>query len=128
MRVLLDTHVLIWALTAPRRLSKVAHRTISARSNDLFVSAVSGWEVATKHRLGKLPLGDAIVEGYEAHLLRLGAEELPITSRHALTAGTFPTEHRDPFDRLIAAQAIHEGLTLLSSDEAFEAFPLRVVW
>ena len=127
-RVLLDTHVLLWTLLAPERLSDRVRVLVRDRRTTVLVSAVSAWEVATKHRLGQLPDASSVVSGYGDHLRRLGVEELPVTSPHALTAGSFEIEHRDPFDRVLAAQALHEGVQLATSDPAFAAFPCAVVW
>lgn len=119
VRYLLDTHTLLWALTAPERLGPQARPAIAERSAGLTVSAVSAWEIATKQRLGKLPQADALVGGYSRHLERLGAERLPITDEHALLGGRLEWTHRDPFDRMLAAQAIIESLTLITADPAF---------
>ena len=127
-RVLLDTHVLLWALLAPERLSERVRDLVRDRRTTVLVSAASAWEIATKHRLGKLPDAGDVVGGYGDHLRRLGVDELPVTSAHALTAGSFAIAHRDPFDRVLAAQALHEGVSLATSDPAFAVFPCTVVW
>lgn len=119
MRYLLDTHALLWALTDPSRLSDGARETISARSSQLVVSAVSVWEIATKQRLGKLPQADALVGAFAHHVDRLGVERLAISESHALLASSLQWEHRDPFDRLLAAQAMTESMTLITSDRVF---------
>lgn len=129
MRLLLDTHVLLWALAEPSRLSAVAASLIRNPTCSLLVSAASAWEIATKQRLGKLSGAEPIVSAYPAHLATLRAEDLPIRAAHALRAGSFTVEHRDPFDRLLAAQAILEGVPLLTGDAVFAAFPgLRTLW
>jgi PIN domain nuclease of toxin-antitoxin system len=92
---------------------------IEDASVELLVSASSAWEIATKHRLGKLPDATPIVLSYARNLDRLGAHELPISSRHALAAGDLAWDHRDPFDRILAAQSILDGLPLVTSDAAF---------
>ncbi len=93
------------------------------------MSAASAWEISTKQRIGKLPHADALVGGYARHLDRLGAERLPIDETHALLAGSLQWDHRDPFDRMLAAQAMVESLTLLSSDDAFSRLAgLAVQW
>ena len=102
-RLLLDTHTLLWALAEPQRLSAHAADLIRDPTNVVLVSAASAWEIATKHRLGKLPGAGPIVAGFVAHLATLRAEELPVRSIHALQAGSFVVEHRDPFDRMLAA-------------------------
>lgn len=123
MRYLLDTHALLWAFTEPARLGAEAREIIVARSSRLVVSAASAWEISTKQRLGKLPQADAMVGAYSRHLERLGVERLPITEDHALLAGSLQWEHRDPFDRVFAAQAMIESMTLLSHDPVFERLP-----
>ncbi len=127
-RILLDTHVLLWALLGPERLSDRVRDLVRDRRTTVLVSAASAWEIATKHRLGKLPDAGDVVGGYGDHLRRLGVDELPVTSAHALTAGSFAIAHRDPFDRVLAAQALHEGVSLATSDPAFAVFPCTVVW
>ncbi|NHK38748.1 PIN domain-containing protein [Thermus thermophilus] len=127
-RYLLDTHVLIWALTEPERLSPRVRALLEDPDTPLLVSSASAWEMATKHRLGKLSGAEAVLEGLEAHLSRLGAEELPIRLAHALLAGRLPGDHRDPFDRILAAQSLVEGLVLLTTDRAFRSFGVETLW
>ena len=119
MRLLLDTHILLWALTDPEKLSKPAQRAIADGHNELYLSAASAWEVATKYRIGKLPGAQALVRGYSDHVQRLGAIELPVSAHHALAAGQLSWDHRDPFDRMLAAQAMLESLTLVTVDQVF---------
>lgn len=129
MRLLLDTHVLLWSLAAPDQLTSSARSAIEDRDNELWVSAASAWELSTKHRLGKLPQADVLLLGYEEHLARLGATELAITSRHALNAGGLNWNHRDPFDRMLAAQAMIESATLVTADAAFaDLAGVRLLW
>lgn len=128
MILLLDTHALIWALLEPDRLSQRAREAMEDPVNTLFVSSASAWEISTKHRLGRLPEASVLVSGYEEHLERLGAVELPITASHALLAGGLDGVHRDPFDRMLAAQAVIEGIPLVSKDAAFQLFPVRIWW
>lgn len=122
LSVLLDTHVLLWALATPDKLSTAARSLLEHPQTELLVSAVSAWEIATKHRLGKLPAAEPIISSYAAHLITLGARELPVTSAHALAAGSFAVDHRDPFDRMLAAQAIIEGVPLITNDPAMAMF------
>lgn len=129
MTLLIDTHVLLWAWRDPARLSNTARELIEDAGTELLVSAASGWELSTKRRLGKLPDAAALVYSYPDNLERLRAHELPISGRHALTAGSFEWEHRDPFDRMLAAQSILEGIPLVTSDRAFDSLPgLHCVW
>ena len=129
MRLLLDTHALLWALTRPNRLSARARELITDRANTLVVSAVSGWELSTKHRLGKLASAESLVLAYPEYVRRLGIEELPISSRHAMAAGGLPWDHRDPFDRMLAAQSVLEATPLVTADAVFaELAGLSTVW
>ncbi len=129
MRVLLDTHALIWALTDPSRLSADAAALLRDRDVDIVVSAATAWEIATKVRIGKLPAAQRLADSYADSLDRLGASGLPIFPRHALLAGSMHWEHGDPFDRMLAAQSLLEDLPLLSADGAFAGLAgLRVRW
>lgn len=126
--VLLDTHTLIWVLLSPDLLSMKARRTVADPSNTLFVSSASAWEIATKYRLGKMREAQEVVHGYLAHLRTLGATELLISSAHALSAGGLRHKHRDPFDRMIAAQSLMEGVPLVSADPIFKDLAVTVIW
>lgn len=129
MSYLLDTHALLWALTEPAALGPRATRIIADADQRLVVSAASAWEISTKQRLGRLPQADGIVSTYTRNLGRLGAFELPITAEHALLAGRLDWDHRDPFDRMLAAQAMTESLTVITKDEAFASLPgIRTLW
>jgi len=116
---LLDTHVTLWALTEPERLGHRAREVIENPASRLVVSAASAWEIATKHRLGELPQADALLGAYSKHLDRLGAIRLPVAEDHALLAGRLEWNHRDPFDRMLAAQAMIESLVLVTGDSTF---------
>ena len=127
--LLLDTHALLWLLLHPERIPAETLATVRAPETAVFVSAASAWEIATKHRLGKLQGAGAVVSGYQEHLVRLRAAELPITGHHALTAGALQWSHRDPFDRVIVAQAVLESLPVVTSDSALVEFPvIRTLW
>ena len=129
MTFLLDTQALLWALTDPSRLGGEARRIVTARASRLVVSAASAWEISTKQRLGRLPQADALVGAYPRHLDRLGVLRLAITEEHALLAGSLQWAHRDPFDRMLAAQAMVESLTLVSNDLAFAGLSgLATTW
>lgn len=127
--LLLDTHAVLWAINEPDRLGASAGDLIRDTSNRLVVSAVSAWELSTKVRLGKLPEAASLMATYAAHLRRLGTEALSITDEHALLAGQLDWEHRDPFDRMLAAQAMVESLTLVTADPALQRLKsIRTVW
>jgi PIN domain nuclease of toxin-antitoxin system len=128
-RLLLDIHALLWVLLSPDRIPDTTLQAIREPETALPVSAASAWEIGTKHRLGKLDGAEAVVEGYHDHLTALQAQELAITGVHALTAGTLRWTHRDPFDRVLAAQSLLESVPLVTSDHALSAFPvIRTVW
>ena len=127
MRLLLDTHALLWWWTEPDRLSQRALEALTHQSNEILVSAASAGEIATKNRIGKLGLHE--IEARFDELLRAdGFGHLPMTARHALRAGAYEQAHRDPFDRMLAAQAELEGLQLVSCDRAMAPFPVRCLW
>ncbi len=128
MRYLIDTHVLLWAAKDDPQLSRLANAILVDETETIFVSAVSGYEIASKFRLGKLPQAAVMTQDFEGWVRRLGFILLPLTTAHAVRAGLFEGEHRDPFDRLLAAQAEGEGLVLLSSDEKLDGFGVRRVW
>ena len=122
MRLLLDTHVLLWALLEPQKLSLALRNSLEDSDNTLVVSAASAWEIATKWRLGKLRHARSVVENYAMALHRLAAVDLPISTAVARQAGLWDVPHRDPFDRLLAAQAMAADLVLASNDPAFDEF------
>ena len=128
MKYLLDTHALLWWWTDDPQLSLVARACIQNEANTILVSAASAWEIATKHRLGKLSLaGEAVARFNE--LVELDAfQHLPVTYLHALRAGGQGAEHRDPFDRMLVAQAIREGMTLLTSDSNIKKYAAVTMW
>jgi len=126
--LLLDTHALLWWLAEPDRLSPAANAAMADPGNRVCVSAASGWEIATKVRLGKLPAVSELLDDLPQLLAAQGFEPLPITLLHGLHAGSYPMVHRDPFDRLLAAQAELDGLTLVSLDPALQAFPCSLLW
>ena len=129
MRLLLDTHVVLWALRTPDRLPPAAAAAIRDRVNTIHVSAVSAFEVATKARIDELPGIGPILLGWEHYVAQLNAEELPLAARHSLIAGELRWDHRDPFDRLLAGQSAAENMTLVTGDTAFrEAVGIRVLW
>lgn len=126
--LLLDTHALLWWLAEPDRLSPEAYAAIADDATRVHVSAASGWEIATKVRLGKLPAANELVDNLPQLVASQGFELLPITLQQGLHAGAYALPHRDPFDRLLAAQAELGHLTLVSLDPALQAFPCRLLW
>lgn len=124
MRLLLDTHALIWMAVDPRRLSDRAASAITDPSHDVYVSAVSGWEIAIKRARGRLGFPDVDREMIEA----LGLTELPVSLRHTGAIGALPDHHRDPFDRMLITQARVDNLTLVSRDQVFDAYEVAVHW
>ncbi len=116
---LLDTHAFVWLCEEGRDVPAEVSAQLADPANRLLVSSASAMEVATKVRLGKLAGGAALVAGWLDSVDRLRAEELAVTTAHALLAGTLAWSHRDPFDRLLAAQALGDGLVLVSADRVF---------
>jgi PIN domain nuclease of toxin-antitoxin system len=126
--LLLDTHALLWWLVEPEKLSPLAEAAISDPAATIFVSAASGWELATKVRLGKLPGADGLLQDLPSLLQQQGFQPLAVQLHHGVRAGGYRQAHRDPFDRLLAAQAELEGLQLVSLDPALATFPCRLFW
>lgn len=126
--VLLDTHVLLGSLMEPRKLSPLALKHLGDPATRLLVSSVSAWEVSIKHHLGKLVGAEAVLDDFASHLKRLQADVLVVSLEHALAAGALPRHHRDPFDRMLIAQARVERVPLLTGDEMFAAYDVEVVW
>lgn len=128
MRLLLDTHALIWWLAGDERLSPRARDAIATPGQDVLVSAVSGWEITTKHRIGKLPGVTAMVADMERLLTEQGFATLPISLRHGQVAGMLPGPHKDPFDRMLIAQCMVDGLVLVTNDPAFNDYGIARLW
>ena len=125
MRLLLDTHAFLWWLAGDEQLSPSARAAIGDQDNDVFVSAASAWEIATKYRICKLPAVAAIVVDLDRVLADQSFIGLPISFRHGQAGGALPGPHRDPFDRMLIAQAMIEELTLVSNELAFDAYGVR---
>jgi PIN domain nuclease of toxin-antitoxin system len=129
MRYLLDTHVVSWLLIEPDRVRSNVKELLCNPDNDRLISVVTPWEMAIKHHLGKWPDAGVIINNYWSHLSRLMATELPITSEHGIRARSLDWDHKDPFDRMIAAQALIEGAVLISADSVFDTLPgLHRLW
>ena len=128
MKLLLDTHTLIWWLTEDARLSRSARDAVKATANPVWISAVSAYEVALKHGMGKLPEARRLAENFEAEILNAGFLSLPIMVREAQIAGRMDNPHRDPFDRMLIAQAMLNDLTLVSNERLFDSFGVSRLW
>ena len=128
MRLLLDTHVFLWWIADSSRLSARVRGLIAERDNPVFVSAASAWEIATKHRVGKLPEAAHLALDVAGMIADQGFEELSITVADAERSGRLPGPHRDPFDRMLAAQAIERNLTLVSKDPMFNHYAVQRLW
>ena len=121
MRVLLDTHALLWWLSDDAALTRSARRTIADTKNTLIVSAASAWEIATKVRLGRLPSANDLAADFSGHLDRDGFELLAISAEHGIRAGLLPGPHKDPFDRMLIAQAQAENMPIITNETIFES-------
>ena len=128
MSHLLDTHALLWWFDGDPRLSKTALGVITNRKSPVYVSAATAWEIANKARIGKLQHAMTVAVNLLRILPEEGFEFLPVSVEHGYRAGWLPTAHKDPFDRILAAQAIIEGLGLVTSDQHMAAFGAKVVW
>ncbi len=127
MRLLLDTHVFLWAMGEPEQLPKRMRRELENSANQIYVSAVVGWEIALKHGRGKLPLPMPPNTYVSTRMKRSGFAELSITLAHTLALSDLPPHHADPFDRLLIAQAQIEGLTLASVDTQIAKYAIKVL-
>ena len=128
MRLLLDTHAFIWWLAGSERLPQSARRAIVDEANEKLVSAASAWEITTKHRLGKLPSAEAVSLDVAGAIASQGFDELAITVDDAARAGSLPGLHRDPFDRMLIAQALVGNLVLVSNEPLFDQYGVRRLW
>lgn len=128
MRLLLDTHALIWALGDDPRLSSAAREAIDDRGNEILVSAASAMEITTKYRLGKLPQAEQLASAFLPTIRAADYIPLPISVEHAVSAGALAIPHKDPFDRLLIAQARLEGALLVSNEMLFDGFGVERFW
>ena len=128
MRLLLDTHTLIWWLTDDSSLPISARRLIGSRNSQVWVSAASAWEIATKVRLGRLDVAADLARDFAGYLSQHRFESLSITTEHGIRAGSLPGSHKDPFDRMLVAQAQIEGLTIVSNDSQLDGYVVSRVW
>ena len=128
MRVLLDTHALLWWLSDDTALPRTARKIIAETKNTVLVSAASAWEIATKVRLGKLPTGANLVSDFCGQVEREGFDVLVISADHGIRGGLLPGPHKDPFDRMLIAQAQAENLPVITNERVFEAYGVRRLW
>ena len=128
MRLLLDTHALIWWFEGNNALPTAARSAISDDANDVFVSAASAWEIATKHRLGRLPGVDELALNMPRYIASQRFERLSVTVEDAVRAGALPGPHRDPFDRMLIAQAVGHELVIVSNEALFDRYGGTRLW
>ncbi len=127
MRILLDTHSWLWMQAEPERFSAEVQAMLADADSEVFFSAASAWEIAIKHSLGKLPLPMPATEYVTSRMTSNEVSPLPIQHLHALRVASLPFHHRDPFDRLLIAQAQIEGLPILTADPLFRAYDVEIV-
>jgi PIN domain nuclease of toxin-antitoxin system len=126
--ILLDTHAFLWWLTDDGKLTKRARTIIADTKNTIFVSAASAWEIATKVRLGKLLIAVELASNFGSYLEQEQFRPLSISSSHAVRAGPLPGPHKDPFDRMLIAQAQEENIPILSNELLFDRFGIQRIW
>jgi PIN domain nuclease of toxin-antitoxin system len=128
MRLLLDTHTLLWWLAEDSSLPASARKLIANKNYEVLVSAASAWEIATKVRLGKLPIAIDLAHDFTAYLDRERFETVAVSAEHGIRAGLLPGPHKDPFDRMLIAQALAENLTIVSNDVVFDGYGVKRAW
>ena len=128
MRLLIDTHALLWWLSDDPSLSDAARKAMAETSNVLLVSAASAWEIATKVRLGRLPGAEELAADFQGFMYREGFTTLDITADHGIRAGLLPGPHKDPFDRMLISQAQAENVPVVTNERSFETYGVRRVW
>ena len=128
MRHLLENHTLIWWLTEDYSLPDSARKLIAYKDNVVLVSAVSAWEISTKVRLGRLAVAADLASDFASYLAQERFEKLAITIEHGIRAGSLPGTHKDPFDRMLVAQAQLEGLTIVSNDALLDGYGVSRIW
>jgi PIN domain nuclease of toxin-antitoxin system len=128
VRLLLDTHALLWWLAGDPALTETAKAAIADDTNDIQISAASAWEITTKHRIGKLPRAAPVVADLAGLLADQGFTPLPITLAHAQMAGSLPGPHRDPFDRMLIAQSLLDAFVLVSNEQLFDLYGVVRLW
>jgi PIN domain nuclease of toxin-antitoxin system len=128
MRVVLDTHALLWWLSDDAKLTRSARKIIAALNNEVFVSAATVWEIAAKVRIGKLPTAADLAADFTGCLDREGFKILEISGEHAARAGLLPGAHKDPFDRMLIAQSQAGNIPIVSNEVLFDAYGVRRIW
>jgi PIN domain nuclease of toxin-antitoxin system len=128
VRLLIDTHILIWTVRNEPKIPAKVEAAMRSTANMVHVSAVTPWEISIKASLGKLDFDKDFLDDFDARILQLAFEPLAITSAHGVEAGRMTGRNRDPFDRMLAAQAKLEGLTLVTADEKFKDFKVPLFW
>ncbi|GMV61057.1 MAG: hypothetical protein AMXMBFR74_02260 [Parvibaculum sp.] len=128
MRLLLDTHTFIWWMTNDRALPASAREIIGREDNDVFLSAATAWEMAIKHKIGKLPVVAGFIADVPGAMEAEGFVELPVSVVHGQMAGALDGHHKDPFDRMLIAQALCEELTLVSNETRFDTYGVTRLW
>jgi len=124
--MLLDTHIFLWWLFDDPKLGSSIRRHLKNKDNEIYVSAVSVWEISTKFRLGRLSEASEVAKNVPEWIIRAGFQSMPVTARHAQLAGDWKLSHRDPFDRMLAAQAKLEKMPLATVDRQFKNFPITI--
>jgi PIN domain nuclease of toxin-antitoxin system len=128
VRLLLDTHAFLWWLAGQRALTRKARAAIASDDNNIFVSAASAWEIATKFRIGRLPEAAAVAIDVTGAVAAEGFDGLAMSMAHAERAGALNGPHRDPFDRMLIAQALLEDLVLVSNEHMFDVYGVKRLW
>lgn len=128
MRFLLDTHSFLWFFLAPNKLTAPARNALSDDDNEIYLSAISAWEIGLKHSLGKLDLPEQPEIYVPARMSYANIKPLSVSFSHALRVHLLPPIHKDPFDRLLIAQAQAESLTMISADRVFAGYPVALLW
>ena len=128
MRLLLDTAVFVWWVTGEESVPGMVRTVVAAPANEVWVSAVSAWEIAVKHRLGRLPLPEAPETLVPQERQRHGFSSLALDEKSTLHLPRLPLLHKDPFDRMLVCQAIEHGLTLVTPDRSIRQYPVRTLW
>lgn len=128
MRLLIDTHALLWFALNDARLSSTAHSLVADEGNEVLVSPASLWEIAIKISIGKYTLGEDLGQFWNRESLKNDLTLLPISAAHAAAVGALPFHHRDPFDRMLLAQAIVEAIPVVSADSRFDSYAIARLW